>query len=157
MTEPHPARIFLVDDHPIVRDGFRMRLDGEEDITVVGEAGSGEEALEKLRETEVDLAVVDVSMDGMDGIELTRRLNGGDQSTVEKEGQEGPKEGEPSGDGPLVLIVSMHAETYYVESALEAGARGYVVKENAPSILIEAVRAVLNGETYLCPITRGKL
>lgn len=130
MPDTAPAQVFLVDDHPIIRDGFRDLLDEEEGFAVTGEAGSGEGALEKMSEAEPDLAVVDISMDGMDGIELTRRL----------------KDAHPS---LKVLIVSMHGESRYVEDALKAGASGYVLKDNVHRLLPEAAREVLGGSRYL--------
>lgn len=130
MADNTPTRVFLVDDHPIIRDGFRELLESGDDFVVTGEAGSGEETLEKLPDTGIDLAVVDISMNGMDGIELTRRLKA-------------------QGSNLQVLIVSMHGETRYVEDALEAGARGYVLKDNVHAVLPEAVREVINGDLYL--------
>lgn len=132
MTSPNPNRVFLVDDHPIIREGFRMLLEDGDGFTVAGEASSGEETLEKLPETGIDLVIVDISMDGMDGIELTRRL----------------KEQHPQ---LHILVVSMHDETRYVEDALDAGAGGYVLKDNVHAVLPEAARSVLGGELYLCP------
>lgn len=98
--------------------------------TFVAEASSGQEALDALSETEVDVALVDISMDGMSGIELTRRL----------------QERRPA---LSVLIVSVHAETQYVEDALDAGASGYVLKDNAYSALREAISSAVDGEVYL--------
>lgn len=132
MTSSSPDRVFLVDDHPIIREGFRMLLEDGGGFTVAGEASSGEETLEKLPESGVDLVIVDISMDGMDGIELTRRLK-------EREGQ------------LRILVVSMHDETRYVEDALSAGAGGYVLKDNVHAVLPEAARKVLGGDLYLCP------
>lgn len=132
MTDDTQTRLFLVDDHPIIRDGFRNLLEHEENLVVVGEAGSGEETLSKVDDTEIDLAVIDISMGDMNGIELTRRLK-----------QEHPD--------VYVLIVSMHNEVRYVEDALDAGASGYVLKDNVHKLLVEAVQEVLSGEVYLCP------
>lgn len=132
MTTATPTQVFLVDDHPIIRDGFRNLLEHEDEFSVAGEAGSGKETLKKASETNFDVAVVDISMDGMNGIELTRRL----------------KENHPD---LYVLIVSMHNETRYVEDAFEAGASGYVLKDNVHKLLVEAVQAVTTGQVYLCP------
>lgn len=130
------SRVFLVDDHPIIRDGFRELLTARDGQRVVGEAGSGKEALEKIEGSEVDLAIVDISMEEIGGIELTRRL----------------KEEDPS---LRVLIVSMHGETRYVEDALKAGASGYVLKDNVHKLLPEAVQEVLRGKRYLDPALTG--
>lgn len=146
VTEARPANIFLVDDHPIIRNGFRRLLESEKGFIVVGEADSGEEALSRLEETEVDLAVVDISMEGMDGFDLTRQLTGVESSHWDSDLQD-----------TLVLIVSMHKETHYVETALEAGAKGYVLKDTVHIFLPEAVRKVLNGNVFLDPNLRGNL
>lgn len=132
MTDPSPIRVFLVDDHPIIRDGFRNLLEHEGNFVVAGEAGSGEETLTKASQTAIDLAVVDISMGDMNGIELTRRL----------------KENHPN---VYVLIVSMHNETRYVKDAFEAGASGYVLKDNVHKLLVEAAEKVTSGHVYLCP------
>lgn len=129
-TVLRPISVFLVDDHPIVRKGYRHLLRGEEHLQVADEAGSGEEALEKIPSVRPDLAFVDISMAGMDGLELTRRLN-----------QVCPE--------VRVIVVSMHKEARYVESALEAGARGYIVKDEVNQVIAEAAREVMNGNRYL--------
>ncbi len=138
MANDHPARVFLVDDHPIIRDGFRELLEAGDDFVVAGEAGSGQEALKKMSDSKVDLAVVDISLGSMDGIELTRRL----------------KEDDPD---LRILIVSMHEETRYVEDALKAGARGYVLKDNVHALLPEAAREVIDGQMYLCEDLEGRV
>lgn len=137
MTETNAIRVFIVDDHPVVREGFCSLLEQTEDFVVAGEASSGEETLETIDQTESDLAIVDISMKGMDGIELTRRL-----------GEILPE--------LRVLIVSVHDETHYVEDAFDAGANGYVLKDNIHSVLPEAASSVMNGEMYLCEDLRPK-
>ncbi len=127
----HSTKVFLVDDHPIVREGFRHLLEAEDGFSICGEADSGEETLKTIPDTEAEVAIVDISMDGMDGIELTRRLKDNDSDLK-------------------VLIVSMHGETRYVEDALEAGANGYALKDNIHALLPEAVREVAEGKVYLC-------
>lgn len=138
MTEATSIRIFVVDDHPVVREGFRKLLEQMEPFAVAGEASSGTEALETIPEVDVDLALVDISMEGMSGIELTRRLK------------------EQYAD-LQVLIVSVHNETQYVNDALDAGANGYVLKDNVPAQLTEAVREVMRGEIYVCDELNGKI
>ncbi len=124
-----PAEVFLVDDHPVVRMGLRHLFDQFEHLSIVGEAESGEDALPRIIDDSPDLAIVDISLDGMDGIELTRRLE-----------TECPE--------VRVLIVSMHDDAYYIEQALEAGARGYVLKDRVNKVLLEAVETVLGGGRY---------
>lgn len=125
------ARVFIVDDHRIVRLGFRRLLEQAGTLSIAGEASSGEEALQKIPHAHPDLAIVDISMKGMDGIELTRHLK-----------QDHPE--------LRVLIVSMHDDTFYVERALEAGADGYVLKDNVDELMLEAAQKVLTGQRYLC-------
>lgn len=132
------ARLFLVDDHPVVREGLRQFIEASGSFSVVGEAGSGEEALDTIVSTGADLAVVDISMGDMGGIELTRQL----------------KQNHPD---LRVLIVSMHNDSYYARAALEAGANGYLVKGKVHEEIVDAVNSVLEGRTYLCDDMEKKL
>ena len=125
-----PIRLVLVDDHAVVRQGIRALLGEETDIEVVAEASSGIEALSLIAEHKPDVVVSDIEMKELDGIELTRKL--GDL-----------------GSETHVLILSMHDDSHFVRSALEVGARGYVLKETAGKDLARAVRAVACGESYI--------
>ncbi len=131
MPPSSSPRVFIVDDHPIIRHEFRRLLENEGTFVVDGEAGSGAETMQIFPKTDVDLAIVDISMKDMDGLELTRRL----------------KEVNPD---VQVLIVSMHGETRYVKEALSSGAKGYVLKDNVHEVLLEAAHTVTSGEQYLC-------
>jgi DNA-binding NarL/FixJ family response regulator len=124
------ARIFVVDDHPIMRRGYGALLSREHDMEVCGEAGSAEEAIEHLPELKPDIAIVDISMEGMNGIELIKRLT----SLVP--------------DMPI-LVVSMHDEMLYAERALRAGARGYIMKKEVDATVVKAIRRILHGGFYL--------
>jgi DNA-binding NarL/FixJ family response regulator len=132
MTTPLKTRILLADDHEVVREGLRMVLDAAPDLEVVAQAGDGAEAVELALSEEVDLAVLDVSMPLMTGLqaagELTRR--------------------KPE---LRVLILSMHDNEQYFFEALKAGASGYVLKTVANRDLIEACRATMRGEPFLYP------
>lgn len=123
-------KIFLVDDHPVVRKGLADLINQEHDLTVLGEAESVEEALRLLRSLTPDLVIADVSLAGTDGIGLVKDL------TIRH--PEIP-----------VLVLSMHDETLYAERALRAGAKGYIMKQEATSDLQTAIRRVLKGEVYL--------
>lgn len=138
MTNGTPTRVFVVDDHPIIRHEFRRLLEKEGNFIVDGEAGSGAETMQIMPKTDVDLAIIDISMKDMDGLELTRRL----------------KEIDPD---LQVLIVSMHGETRYVEKALDVGATGYVLKDNVHAVLLEAAREVTAGQRYLCKELEEKI
>ena len=126
------TRVLLADDHTVVRRGLRFVLDAEPDLQVVAEAGDGAEAVEKALTDEIDLAILDVSMPRMTGIqaaeELTRRR---------------PE--------LRVLILSMHDNEQYFFEALKAGASGYVLKSAADRDLVEACRATMRGEPFLYP------
>jgi DNA-binding NarL/FixJ family response regulator len=132
VTTPLKTRILLADDHEVVRSGLRMVLDAVPDLEVVAEAGDGAEAVKTALAEGVDLAVLDVSMPRMTGLqaalELSRR--------------------EPN---MRVLILSMHDDERYFFEALKAGASGYVLKTAANRDLIEACRAAMRGEPFLYP------
>ena len=123
-------RPLLVDDHSILRAGLRMLFAAEEDLTIVGEAGSGEEALQRVAEVHPDVVIMDVAMPGMGGIEATRRI----------------KELCPE---TAVLALTMHEDEQYFFEMIHAGASGYVPKRAAPDDLIAAVRVVQQGNVFL--------
>ncbi len=132
MTAHGPARLLLADDHAMVRRGLRLILDAEPDLRVVAEAGDGLEALQLVRRMEVDLAVLDVSMPRMTGLQATAEL-----MTVRP--------------NLRVLMLSMHDNEQFLFEALKAGASGYVLKTAADRDLVEACRAALRGEPFLYP------
>lgn len=123
-------RILLVDDHPIVRDGLKDVIDREPDLKVCGEAGDYSEALDAVDQTQPDLVVMDITLGGANGIELTRRLH-----HIAK--------------NVKVVVLSVHDESLYAERALKAGAQGYVMKQDAPDAIIAAIRMVLRGGLYV--------
>jgi two-component system, NarL family, invasion response regulator UvrY len=123
-------RVLLADDHSIVRAGLRRLIEESGDISVVAEAEEGREALRKAAEVKPDLAVVDISMPGIDGLELVTRLH--------SHRPEMP-----------ILVLTMHEEEQYVVRALGAGAMGYVTKRSAPEELVRAIRKVHSGGRYL--------
>jgi DNA-binding NarL/FixJ family response regulator len=123
-------RLILADDHHLLRRGFRSLLGGEPDLEVVGEASTGQEAIEICRRLEPDLVLMDVRMPEMDGITATRQI---------KHEQAGVS----------VLMVTMHENPAYLLEALDAGAAGYVLKDTPADRLINAVRRTLDGESPL--------
>lgn len=125
-----PIRVLLVDDHLVVRTGYKTLLTNSEDIEVVAEAETGEEACQQFARYEPDVVVMDLSLPGISGFEATKRIISRDHSAQ-------------------VLVFSMHEDTAFVEKALQAGAKGYITKDNAPEILIEAVLQVAAGREYL--------
>jgi DNA-binding NarL/FixJ family response regulator len=133
-------RILLADDHAMLRAGLRALLEAEAGLEVVGEAGTGEEAVEMAERLHPDVVVMDLSMPGVGGLEATRRIVGsaGDRS--------GPDE--PS---TRVLVLTMHAEEEHLLPVLDAGGSGYVNKRSADEELIEAIRTVARGDVFLYP------
>ncbi|MHC4912592.1 MAG: response regulator [Planctomycetota bacterium] len=130
--------ILIVDDHPIVRRGLVQLINQEFDLVVCAEAESAEEALEAVKTHQIDLAIVDISLVGTNGLKLTTKI----------------KEQRPH---LPVLILTMHDEARYAESAFEAGARGYVTKQEAAETVITAIRLVLGGQQYRSKTRAEKL
>jgi DNA-binding NarL/FixJ family response regulator len=127
-------RVLIVDDQSLVRAGFRMILEAEADVEVVGEAADGAEALAAVEETAPDVILMDVRMPNVDGLEATRRL---------LEGKE---------EGPRVLILTTFDLDEYVYEALRVGASGFLLKDTPPEQLVEAIRVVSKGDALLSPV-----
>jgi DNA-binding NarL/FixJ family response regulator len=127
-----PTTIVVADDHKIVREGIRKLLETREDFQVVGEASDGEEAVQMVPEKKPDVALMDIWMPRLSGIDATRRLG-------------------KRGLNPKVLVLSMHESRTYVEEVLRAGAAGYIVKNAASQDLLNAIDAVCSGGSYLSP------
>lgn len=125
-------RVLLADDHTIVRQGFRLLLSQHPGIEVVGEASNGRQAVEAVQKLSPNVAVVDIAMPEINGVETTRLIR-----------QETPN--------CRVLVLSMHGDPAYVRGALKAGASGYLLKEAIDSELVTAIRAVAQGQAYLSP------
>lgn len=130
--ERRKKKIFVVDDHPIMRDGISQLINQQADLEVCGEASSAQEALGNLAAADPDLLLVDISLAGMDGIELIK--------IVRKREPRLP-----------MLVLSMHEEALYAERAVRAGARGYVMKHASSETLLAAIRKVLAGKIALSP------
>lgn len=128
LTQPY-VHILLVDDHPLVRDGLRARLETIPHFVVVGEASNATEALEQAAGQTVDIALMDINLSGMNGIELTGRFN-----TLHPE--------------IAILMLSMHDKAEYVMQAMQAGARGYVLKDAPAMDIITAIDTVMSGGIY---------
>ncbi len=127
---PVKARILIVDDHVIVRQGIAQLVNRELDLDVCAEAGDADSAIAVLRETQVDLAIVDISLPGTSGIELVKLM----------------RDAQPQ---LPVLVMSMHDEALYSDRAFRAGAKGYVMKQEATEKLLAAIRKILNGGVYV--------
>jgi DNA-binding NarL/FixJ family response regulator len=131
-------RILLVDDQELVRTGFRMVLDAQQDMTVVGEARDGLEAVSKLRDLPADVVVMDVRMPRLDGIEATRQIC-------------------RAGDRPRVLMLTTFDLDEYVFAALKAGASGFLLKDVPPEELLFGIRSVHSGAAVVAPSTTRRL
>jgi DNA-binding NarL/FixJ family response regulator len=127
-----PKRIVLADDHPIVLNGLRNLVVAENDFELVGEALSGPEALKLVREQKPDVAVIDISMPGLNGIALSRRI-----------AKEIPS--------VRILVLTLHEDRAYLRQAIDAGVRGYLLKRSAAENFVQAIRAVLVGGLYIDP------
>jgi DNA-binding NarL/FixJ family response regulator len=132
-------RVFLVDDQVLVRSGFRMVVESQDDMTVVGEAGDGGEAVEKLTATRADVVLMDVRMPRMDGVEATRHVRA------------------LPDPAPRVLVLTTFDLDEYVFSAIKAGASGFLLKDAAPESLLSAIRAVQSGDSVVAPSTTRRL
>src|SRR2546425_10384265 len=129
---PEAKRIVIVDDHPLFRKGLQEMIDSDGTFAVCGEAGNAAEAMQIIRKLNPDLAIVDLSLPGANGIELIKNIRA-----------EFPR--------LPILVLSMHDESLYAVRALRAGADGYVMKHEAMANVIQAIREVLNGRPYLSP------
>lgn len=133
-----PVRVFLVDDQELVRAGFRMLVDAQPDLVVVGEAGDGAEALERLAVTACDVVLMDVRMPRVDGVEATRRLLA-------------------RPDAPQVIVLTTFDLDEYAFAAIRAGAAAFLLKDATPEVLLGAVRTVHEGESVVAPSTTRRL
>jgi DNA-binding NarL/FixJ family response regulator len=132
MTVPLKTRVLLADDHAVVRRGLRLVLEAAPDLEVVAEAGDGAEAVARAVSDDIDLAIIDISMPRMTGLQAVRELH-------------------RRREGLRILILSMHQNEQYLYEALKAGASGYVLKTVADRDLVEACRAAMRGEPFLYP------
>ncbi|WQQ26876.1 response regulator transcription factor [Nocardioides bizhenqiangii] len=136
--EDAQIRVFLVDDQELVRAGFRMLIDSQPDLTVVGEAGDGGEALERLAVTSCDVVLMDVRMPRMDGIEATRQLLAREEA-------------------PQVVVLTTFDLDEHAFAAIKAGAAAFLLKDATPDTLLGAIRTVHEGDSVVAPTTTRRL
>jgi DNA-binding NarL/FixJ family response regulator len=129
-SAPARAKVFIVEDHPVFRQGLVKMVNAEKDMIVCGEAGDAESALPAIRRTRPDLALVDITLPGRSGLQLIKDLRTMD-----------PK--------PKFLVVSMHDEALYANRVLRAGGDGYIMKQEDPEEILHAIRDVLSGRIYV--------
>src|SRR3954468_18174049 len=131
-------KIFIVDDHPMMREGLAQLIAQETDLTVCGEADDAAQALEQIEKLKPDLALIDITLRSSNGLELIKDL----RIRV---------------PGLSILVISMHDESLYAERVLRAGGRGYVMKQEGGKKLMEAIRHVLSGKTYVSEKISAKI
>jgi DNA-binding NarL/FixJ family response regulator len=124
-------KIFLVEDHHIVRYGIKALLEANENFVIIGESDNAEDLLDQIKNIHIDLIITDISMEGMNGIELTKKIKKITNNTVK------------------VLILSMHADDLYINQCFEAGANGYLLKDFKKAELFSAVEKIMKGEIYI--------
>jgi DNA-binding NarL/FixJ family response regulator len=138
MTEIQPITVLLVDDQPLLRMGFRLILEGEDDLRIVGEASDGAEAVRLVRELDPDVVLMDVRMPVLDGIEATRAMTA-------------------TGSGARIIILTTFDVDEYAFAGLQAGASAFLLKDVAPLELISAVRVVASGDAVVAPRVTQRL
>jgi DNA-binding NarL/FixJ family response regulator len=138
VKQPRRSTVFVVDDHSIVRQGLEQLINQEDDLVVCGKAENMQGALEGIKKSMPDVALVDLSLDDDSGLELIKAIRA-----------RYPK--------VAVLVLSMHDETFYAERVLRAGAKGYIMKRQATELILEAIRRILSGEVYLSDTMSAKV
>lgn len=131
-------KVFIVDDHPIVREGLAQMIRREPDLTVCGEAEDAQSALQMIYGLKPDILIVDISLHGPDGLDLLKSVRAKDPTLP-------------------VLVLSMHDESIYAERSLRAGANGYIMKQEATENVLVALRRILNREVYVSPQIANKM
>jgi DNA-binding NarL/FixJ family response regulator len=135
---PSKKRILIVDDHPMMRDGLRLLIANESDLEVVGEADDAAEALTEAERLKPDIAIVDITLRSSNGLDLIKDLQIRSPRTA-------------------VLVLSMHDESLYAERVLRAGGRGYIMKQEGGVRIMEGIRQVANGHTYVSPAVSARI
>jgi DNA-binding NarL/FixJ family response regulator len=138
VSDDGPIRVFLVDDQAMVRAGFRMLVESQDDLEVVGEAGDGDEAVQRLSVTRADVVLMDVRMPRLDGVEATRRITATDGS-------------------PQVIVLTTFDLDEYAFEAIRAGAAAFLLKDASPPELLRAIRTVHAGDSVVAPSTTRRL
>jgi DNA-binding NarL/FixJ family response regulator len=135
---PHPITILLVDDHPAIREGLAARIAQCDDMTICAEAEGALQALKAVKDTLPDIVITDIGLKDGNGLDLVKQLKAQNKKL-------------------RILVLSMHPDNLYAEPALRAGAHGYICKTESTEIVVEAVREVMAGRTYVSAETRERL
>ena len=161
-----PARVLIVDDHAIVRYGMGVMLSGANDLTLCGEAGTYDEALAAIRELKPDVAVIDLILHDRSGLDLIREIRSQESENRDQKSENREQRSDnlltsdlrpPTSVTLPILVMSMHDEATHAEKALRAGAQGYIMKEDADEVLVEALRTVLSGKLHVSGNINEKL
>lgn len=137
-AKPNATRVLIVEDHPIVSEGLKQLIESETDLMVCGQTPRGEAALGLIKSQKPGIVIVDISLKDMNGIDLIKEIAG-------------------KHAGLPMLVLSMYDESLYAERVVRAGARGYIMKEEAAESVVAAIRKVLSGETYFSERTKARL
>src|SRR5262245_55174041 len=138
MSKKRVAKVLIVDDHPVVREGLALRIARQPDLEVCGEAADTSDALHLVATTQPDIAIVDISLETGDGLDLIKRMRARNPHLP-------------------ILVCSMHSESLYADRALRAGAMGYIAKAQATTEIVQAIRCLLDGRVYLTANMTEKL
>ncbi len=138
MTEKNPIRVLVADDHPVVREGLSAIVDVEDDITVVGQAWDGAEALRQARQLRPDVVLMDLKMPNVDGVAATEHIRAELPDTH-------------------ILVLTTYADEEYIMAGIRAGARGYLLKDASPDELVRAIRVAARGESLLQPTVAARV
>ena len=133
---PAPQKIYIVEDHPVFREGLVQLINAETDLTVCGQSGNAAQALRAISRVKPDLALVDITLPGKSGLELIKELR-------------------PQNHQIKLLVISMHDEALYADRVLRAGGDGYIMKQEDPEEIVHAIRDVLGGRTYVSDQVMG--
>lgn len=133
-----PIKILIADDHVLLRQGIRNVLELESDLTIIGEAADGEEAISRVAELMPDIILLDINMPRLNGLEVTRLLSASQPNTK-------------------VIVLTMHDDENYVVEVIKAGAAGYLLKDIEPGMLVKAIRTVYDGQSFIYPTLAKKL
>jgi DNA-binding NarL/FixJ family response regulator len=137
-TAPSKARILIVDDHPMMREGLAQLIANQPDMEVCGESGDARDALEKVRALQPNIVLSDITMPGRNGLELIKDIQAFDSKI-------------------FVLVISMHDESFYAERVLRAGGRGYVMKQEGGKKIMEAIRQIATGQIFVSEKMSAKI
>jgi two-component system response regulator NreC len=138
VTDVPPVRVLIADDHAVIRSGLRLLLESRPDFQVVGDAGTGQETIDQVLRLQPDILLLDIAMPDMNGLEVARQVRA-------------------QAPGVRIIVLTMYDDEEYLRQFLELGVSGYVLKRAADTELVDAIRAVHRGESFIYPSLMGRL